>query len=315
MILRDLSLFDGSSRTVNEPPQKAEEPTLTGANVASVRQYSPFRYPGGKTWLTPVIKHWLADKPADVIYEPFAGGATASLIAVIEGFVKKAILIEKDVAIVAVWKTICSKDHKWLVKKIRELELTEKSIKSVLSSSPKNNREMALQTIVKNRVRRGGIIAGGASILRNGERGKGVTSRWYPETIASRIELIADYQGKFEVREGDGLRALTASEKRSRQAKLFVDPPYTKLMLPNVKPLYNHVELNHLRLFEILQRTKHDFLLTYDDSEYVRKSAAASGFSLTPIMMRNSNSATKFELLLTAKDRPLFKKGLAAVAE
>ncbi len=28
-------------------------------NVASVPQRSPFRYPGGKTWLVPRIRQWL----------------------------------------------------------------------------------------------------------------------------------------------------------------------------------------------------------------------------------------------------------------
>lgn len=29
-------------------------------NVASVPQRSPFRYPGGKTWLVPYVRDWLA---------------------------------------------------------------------------------------------------------------------------------------------------------------------------------------------------------------------------------------------------------------
>lgn len=46
-------------------------------NVASVPQRSPFRYPGGKTWLVPLIRQWLISlpkRPAELI-EPFAGGA------------------------------------------------------------------------------------------------------------------------------------------------------------------------------------------------------------------------------------------------
>ena len=32
-------------------------------NVASVPQRSPFRYPGGKTWLVPHIRRWLGSRP------------------------------------------------------------------------------------------------------------------------------------------------------------------------------------------------------------------------------------------------------------
>jgi len=32
-------------------------------NVASVPQRSPFRYPGGKTWLVPLVRQWLIGLP------------------------------------------------------------------------------------------------------------------------------------------------------------------------------------------------------------------------------------------------------------
>ena len=46
-------------------------------NVASVPQRSPFRYPGGKTWLVPCVRQWLQslEKRPTVLVEPFAGGA------------------------------------------------------------------------------------------------------------------------------------------------------------------------------------------------------------------------------------------------
>ena len=33
-------------------------------NVASVPQRSPFRYPGGKTWLVPRLRRWLSSLPS-----------------------------------------------------------------------------------------------------------------------------------------------------------------------------------------------------------------------------------------------------------
>ena len=50
-------------------------------NVASVPQRSPFRYPGGKTWLIPQIRAWLGslpERPAEFI-EPFSGGGSFPL--------------------------------------------------------------------------------------------------------------------------------------------------------------------------------------------------------------------------------------------
>ena len=49
-----------------EEPSKKEKLV----NVASVRQLSLFRYPGGKTWLVPEARKWLKakkDKPSEFI--------------------------------------------------------------------------------------------------------------------------------------------------------------------------------------------------------------------------------------------------------
>lgn len=50
-------------------------------NVASVKHRSPFRYPGGKTWLVPRVRRWLLSLPKrpSEFFEPFAGGAIVAL--------------------------------------------------------------------------------------------------------------------------------------------------------------------------------------------------------------------------------------------
>src|SRR5881392_3351921 len=60
------------------PYRTAEDVSHTEpVNVASVPQRSPFRYPGGKTWLVPYVRSWLRGRaiPTSVLVEPFAGGA------------------------------------------------------------------------------------------------------------------------------------------------------------------------------------------------------------------------------------------------
>ena len=54
---------------------------IPAVNVASVPQRSPLRYPGGKTWLIPHIRAWLAPiqpRPRTLI-EPFCGGGIVAL--------------------------------------------------------------------------------------------------------------------------------------------------------------------------------------------------------------------------------------------
>jgi DNA adenine methylase len=67
-------------------------------NVASVPKRSPFRYPGGKTWLVPLARKWwqsLNRKPK-LLVESFTGGGIIGLTAAFEGFVDHVVLVEKD---------------------------------------------------------------------------------------------------------------------------------------------------------------------------------------------------------------------------
>ena len=92
-------------------------------NVAQVRQLSPFRYPGGKTWLVPEVRKWLmASKVTPSVFvEPFAGGAMAGLSTAAERLADHVFLGELDDDVAAVWQTIFHgkpADVEWLCKKI-----------------------------------------------------------------------------------------------------------------------------------------------------------------------------------------------------
>jgi len=151
-------------------------------NVAQVRQLSPFRYPGGKTWLVPEVRKWLMStqrKPTALI-EPFAGGAMAGLTAAAENLVEHVYLCELDKDVAAVWQTIFhgpSNDVHLLCERIKKFDVTLESVKSVLEGRARTTRDKAFRTIVKNRMQRGGIMAAGAGLVKAGEAGRGLLSR------------------------------------------------------------------------------------------------------------------------------------------
>src|SRR2546429_844914 len=172
------------------PYRTAEDVSPTEpVNVASVPQRSPFRYPGGKTWLVPYVRSWLRGRaiPTSVLVEPFAGGAIAGLTAGFEGLADHVVLVENDKDVAAVWQTILCGQAEWLAETISKFELTKEHVLSVLRPDPATLRERAFATILRNRVQRGGIMAPGASLMKAGENGRGLHSRWYPETLARRI--------------------------------------------------------------------------------------------------------------------------------
>lgn len=269
-----------------------------GANVASQPQLSPFRYPGGKTWLIPQIRRWLDEERTPILVEPFAGGATASLLAVMDGYVERAILIEKDPRVAAVWKTILSNQVHWLVDRILTFRVTRKAVSAELARNSRSTRELAFQTLLLNRMRRGGLLGSRASLLRRGERGRGLHSRWYPETIAYRVVQIHSFRGAIEIHEGDGVATIRRAVAKKWKAKFFVDPPYADSETSDYRRLYRHGLIDHWELFVVLARSKRDFLMTYASSPYIDTLRWSHGMRATPIEMISGNGRSRVELLI-----------------
>ncbi|WP_179131534.1 DNA adenine methylase, partial [Candidatus Entotheonella palauensis] len=121
-------------------------------NVASVKQLSPFRYPGGKTWLVPEVRRWLSQKPKPPEFiELFAGGGIVGLTVAAEGLADHVTLVELDPDVGAVWETIFHGDAEGLAERILQFDLTLENVQEVIASSPKSKSEHAFKTILRNR--------------------------------------------------------------------------------------------------------------------------------------------------------------------
>lgn len=269
-------------------------------NVASVPMRSPFRYPGGKTWLVPRIRQWLGSKkvpPAEFI-EPFAGGGIVSLTVAFEQLADRVTMVELDEQVAAVWQTILSEDGSWLADRIANFDLSPESVELALSQTGLEIREKAFQTILKNRINRGGILAPGAGRIKNGENGKGLKSRWYPETLKKRILEIAAIRDRIQFVAGDGMEVLLQYATRGDVA-FFIDPPYSAGGKKAGRRLYSYWELDHEQLFAIAHSLQGDFLMSYDNTEEIRYLAEQYGFNLQAVAMKNTHHAQLTELLIS----------------
>jgi DNA adenine methylase len=270
---------------------KADRPI----NVASVPQRSPFRYPGGKTWFVPYIRDWLRAKarmPTRFI-EPFAGGAIVSLTVAFERLAKHVVFTELDAGVASVWRVVLNGQAEWLAKEILAFELTMNNVRKILDSRVETVREKAFQTILRNRVQRGGIMAAGAGLVKTGENGRGLSSRWYPETLARRIREINHLKDRFTFVGGDGF-ALLEEQKADNDAVFFIDPPYTVA----ARRLYTEWQIDHRRLFSAMQACKGDFLMTYDNTPEIKALASEFDFQSQPVAMKNTHHARMTELLI-----------------
>lgn len=302
------------------------QPTLFGdetdtvadsiVNVASVPQRSPFRYPGGKTWLVPRLRKWLESQPTKPheFIEPFAGGGISSLTTAFEGRAEYVTMVERDEQVAAVWRVVLQQPDggQWLADQIMHFDLTPENAREVLGKTEQyahegaasapvtlTLRETAFRTLLKNRINRGGILAPGVGILKQGEKGKGIKSRWYPATLRRRILDIASRRDSIRFIEGDGMQVLAESVNRT-DAVFFIDPPYTAAGEGKRagKRLYTYNEVDHEALFRIASALQGDFLMTYDNATSVLELAEQFGFDTQAVAMKNTHHAEMKELLI-----------------
>ena len=271
-------------------------------NVAQVRQLSPFRYPGGKTWLVPEVRKWLmaSKRTPSVFVEPFAGGAMAGLTVAAENLAEHVVLSELDEDVAAVWQTIFAgtdADVRWLSKRITGFDVTLENVRKVLNGKPISNKARALRTIIKNRMQRGGIMAAGAGLVKEGEAGRGLMSRWYPETLAARIEVLRSMRGRVTFEHADAFAVIHAFADDAN-AFFFVDPPYTAGGKNAGKRLYTHNVIDHEGLFALMASVQGSVMMTYDDAPEVHAMALRHGFRIEMVPMKNTHHAIIRELLI-----------------
>lgn len=282
---KQLSLFDS---------QQYGAPTKV-VNVASVPQRSPFRYPGGKTWLIPTVRKWLRQSyESKKLLEPLAGGGIVSLTAAFENLATEIVMVELDREVAAVWEVIINGDHAWLANKIYSFELNAENARAILLKEDKTTEEQAFSTILKNRIFHGGIITKGSGLIKNGENGKGIKSRWYPKTLRNRILAVGHVKSKMRFVQGDAFEELEKI-KNEVNTYSFIDPPY----IVAGKRLYTHFEIDHDALFSLTAQLKGKFMLTYDDTEEIRMLADKYNLDFRVIPMKTTHHIQKNEIIIS----------------
>jgi len=197
----------------------------------------------------------------------------------------------------AAWKTILDEPEA-LSRRILEFDLTLESARSLLAQTPSSTVDLAFQTIVRNRVQHGGIMAPGASLMKDGENGRGIRSRWYPNTLVKRIRAIRHIRPRMTFVQGDGFDLIRMYANRP-DVCFFVDPPYTAGGTSAGRRLYNYCEIDHALLFSMLAQISGRFLLTYDNADEVLRLASEYEMHVMRVPMKNTHHETKLELLVS----------------
>lgn len=235
-----------------------------------MKNYSPLRYPGGKSTLYPIVANIIErNRVKDCTYiEPFAGGASIALGLLINDVVKRVIINDADRAVYSFWRAITESPN-WFVEKI---ERTPVSVdewykqQKVVNSATKYSRELGFAMFYLNRTNRSGIISAGpiGGYRQNGDYK--IDCRFNKRRLVEKIELIARYRSKIKIYNQDifvFIKKYLPPQSVNQDIFIYFDPPYYE----KGQRLYlNHfLHTDHERLKKEIAQIDYKWIMTYDD--------------------------------------------------
>jgi DNA adenine methylase len=227
---------------------------------------SPLRYPGGKSR---AVKKISAVAPVDFaeFREPFLGGGSVYLYYKQTNPDAKFWVNDKYRDLYLFWREV-KRDLPGLVREVKKLRKKYQADGKKLFEYLNDNydsfsdKELAVAFFCYNRMTFSGTTLSG------GFSKRAFSERFTPSSI-ERLEKMKGLLGGTRLTNDDFEPSILAA---GEDVFLFLDPPYYSA---EDSKLYGdkgdmHSGFDHERLASLLQDTEHKFLITYDDSEYIR---------------------------------------------
>ncbi|RKF08431.1 DNA adenine methylase [Oceaniradius stylonematis] len=249
-----------------------DHPTWRPAEAAS-----PFRYPGGKGFLTGFLAAQLSGlrKGHKGYVEPFAGGAGAAMNLLFSGKVETVHLNDLDIRIYSAWKAILEENERF-AEAIQTCDVSLKTwewAKGVVEAPAEAySFDLGFATFFMNRTSRSGIVTGSGPIGGYSQSGKWkLDARFYRSTIVKRVEWIGLNSHRIRLSRLPAIEFLSECQTTldDERTLYFIDPPYVKIG----SRLYLDGMLNggHKALAEYLSEGYPKYwVMTYDDHPLVR---------------------------------------------
>lgn len=230
---------------------------------------SPLRYPGGKSRAIKFLKDYFP-KDFKEYREPFFGGGSVGIyLAQIYSHNEiKFFANDLNYDVYCFWQILKTQNNDF-IQAIQDIKKNYKNGRELYRlllerrNQSLNDFQRAVDFFVLNRITFSGVVDCG------GYSQKAFESRF----TQSCIERLRNMQGifnNFSFTFNDYQELLY---KNGENVFIFLDPPYfsaTKSRLYGKRGDL-HINFNHEALYKNLKNIKHKFLLTYDDSDYIRE--------------------------------------------
>lgn len=239
--------------------------------VFRMSNYSPLRYPGGKSALYPVISSVITtNKLKRCVYiEPFAGGASIACNLLIGGEVDRVIINDADKAVYSFWRLVLESPP-WLIKKIRETPVTVdewRIQRDILRKAKRYSKELGFAMFFLNRTNRSGILDAGpiGGYEQSGEYK--IDCRFNREALIEKIQKIALHRNKIKVYNQDAsvfLKRFLPSKQDAHDVLIYLDPPYYE----KGQRLYmnSFTSKDHEKLRDAVSLLDCKWIMTYDNA-------------------------------------------------
>ena len=226
---------------------------------------SPLRYPGGKSRAIKIIAQLIPE--FDEYREPFLGGGSVCIFTKQQYPNKKFWVNDIYFELFKFWE-ITQKNNIALVDKIyewREKYPIGKQLHQFLKNNLKsfNDLEKATAFFIFNRITFSGTTLSG------GYSEKAFKDR-FTESSIKRLEPFSRVIKNIKITNYDYKKLIT---QKGENVFIFLDPPYysaTKSALYG-KNGNLHKEFDHNEFAQAMKKCKHKWLITYDDSEYIKE--------------------------------------------
>lgn len=228
---------------------------------------SPLRYPGGKQKAIVQIAA-LLPASAEEYREPMVGGGSVYFHARNIELAQKYWINDQFSELVAFWKQTqnkrscrkLQKELEWLRSNFRDADEIKDYFLKARAEEVSNEFRMAFLFFFFNRVTFSGTTRAG------GFSSSASTARFTQSSIERLVNLPQALEGT-EITNTDFSEVIT---RPGRDVFIFLDPPYFTAQRLYGKNGSLH-SFDHERLANLLKKTPHRFLITYDDCSDIRK--------------------------------------------
>ena len=215
------------------------------------------RYPGGKTKAIRYIKPYWEQVPHLEYREPFVGGGS---VFIAKPQTKHDWINDIDDDLIALFKILADDtEREKLIDELLSLEISKELYDELFESKVTTDYEKAKRYYVINRCSFSGITKWNAFI---GD------VRYNIKNAQSLMRVVGKKLKSYKITSLDFEKVITAKPVED-SVFMFLDPPYYESRQV-VAYTHSFKKEDHIRLSDLLKRTNHQFLLTYDDCEFIR---------------------------------------------